>query len=264
VRTDQRWTVTRAAQVGGLIAALVVFGNAKSWWDLVVLQTTAAGSTFGIGAGIALVLAILAGALLLRIDLAKLGLAGGSVRSSLRLGLWIGGPLALGSAVLIVGGSLAARKLGLALQDFTPAAIVPWGPLLWRAVLLIWVDTVIPEELAFRGAVLLALGGSQTSSTQVTAADPSYRTAWLELARVIKQPAVLVSSVAFAAWHIVVVIQDGEHDVVTVLGKLTLIAIGGLVFCGLRLIGGNLLAPVIGHWVFDMVAMIAARFAVAL
>ena len=39
-----------------LAAALVLFGNAKSWWDLVVLGTTAAGSTFGVGTGIALVL----------------------------------------------------------------------------------------------------------------------------------------------------------------------------------------------------------------
>ena len=77
----------RIVRVTALAAALVIFGNAKSWWDLVVLGTTAAGSTFGIGAGIALVLAILVGTLALRTDFGALGLAGGSVRASLHTGL---------------------------------------------------------------------------------------------------------------------------------------------------------------------------------
>jgi membrane protease YdiL (CAAX protease family) len=256
------WPLRRLAQVAGLTAALVIYGNAKSFWDLVVLQSSAAGSTFGVGAGIALVLTILVGALLLQTDLAKLGLSGGSLHASLRLGVLIGGTLALASAVLIVGGSLAARKLGLALQDFTPSAEVPWGPLLWRAILLIWVDTVIPEELAFRGALLLALHEHHPAS--IPSRTGSYRSEWLNVVRVARRPAVLISSLAFAAWHIVVVLQDGEHNLPTVLGKLALIGVGGIVFCGLRLTSGNLLAPVVGHWLFDMVSMIAARFAVAL
>jgi membrane protease YdiL (CAAX protease family) len=252
----------RTARLAALTAALVIYGNAKSWWDLVVLQTTAAGSTFGVGAGVALVLAILVGAVLLRTDLAALGLAGGSVRASLRIGMWIGGTLAVTSAILIVGGSLVARQRGFELQNFTPAAVVPWGPLLWRAVLLIWVDTVIPEELSFRGALMLGLDRNLTACTPGKV--DAFRSAWVEVARASRRPAVLVSSAAFASWHVVAVIQDGEHDVLTVVGKLLLIAIGGIVFCALRISSGNLLAPMVGHWVFDMVAMVAARFAVAI
>jgi membrane protease YdiL (CAAX protease family) len=250
---------TQAFRAAALIAALVIYGNVKSWWDLVVLQTTAAGSTFDIGAGIALVLAILAGALVVRADFARLGLADGSVRSSLRLGMWLGGTAALASGVLILGGSLAARRFGLQIANVTPAATTPWGPLLWRAVLLIWVDTILPEELAFRGAVLPALGERQSTLDALP-----YRRAWVEVARAAIRPAVLVSSLAFAAWHIVVVIQDGAQDFATIVGKLAVIAIGGMFFGGLRVTSRNLLAPIVGHWLFDMVAMIAARLAVAL
>jgi hypothetical protein len=245
-----------------LIGALVLYGNAKSFVDLVVLQNTAAGSTFGIGAGIALVLAILTIAVALRADLAGMGLAGGGVRSSLRLGVWVGGTAALTSGALIVVGALASRALGLRIADFTPAAAVPWGALLWRAVLLIWVDTVLPEELAFRGAVLLALDARPPGTP--ADARTSYPGAWVQVASAVRQPAVLVSSLAFAAWHIVVVIQDGVHDFFTFSTKLAVIAVGGVLFAGLRLSSRNLIAPAVGHWLFDLVAMIAARFAVAL
>jgi membrane protease YdiL (CAAX protease family) len=255
-------TRAQAARAAALIAALVIYGNVKSWWDLVVLQTTAAGSTFGVGAGIALVLAILAGALAANTNFAGLGLAGGSVRSSLRIGVWLGGTAALASGALILGGSLAARRFGLQIADVTPAATTPWGPLLWRAVLLIWVDTVLPEELAFRGALLLALGGQRSTCPSLDGL--SYPRAWLEVARAAIRPAVLVSSLAFAAWHVVVVIQDGAQDIATIVGKLAVIAVGGLFFGGLRVTSRNLLAPVVGHWLFDMVAMVAARLAVAL
>ncbi len=254
-----RPSVVRAA---ALIVVLVVYGNAKSWWDLVVLQSTAAGSTFAIGAGIALVLAILLVTVLRGPDPSRLGLAGGDWRGSLRVGVWIGGTAALVGGALILGGGLAARSLNVQLAEVTPAATAPWGPLLWRALLLLWVDTAVPEELAFRGALLLALGGGRARGLPPNAL--SYRRVWPALWHASLQPAVIVSSVAFAAWHIVVVIQDGTPDVLTVAGKLAIIAVGGLLFGALRLVGGNLLAPIVGHWLFDMAAMITARLAVAL
>lgn len=256
------WTATKTIRVIGLIAALVIYGNAKAWWDLVVLGTTPAGSTFGVGAGIALVLGILTAALATRTDFSALGLAGGSVTSSLRLGVWIGGTAALAGGALILGGSLAARRLGLELTDVTPDATVPWDQLLWRAVLLLWVDTVLPEELGFRGALLLGLEARSTNNATDHLA--SYRQAWAEVGRAARQPAVLVSSIAFAAWHIVVVIQDGRPDPLTIGAKLVAIAIGGLLFGGLRVVGRNLLAPVVGHWLFDLVAMLTARLAIGL
>ena len=225
-----------------------------------VLHTTAAGSTFGVGAGIALVLALLLGGLLFRTNFTTMGLGGGTWQSSLRLGVTIGGTAALAGGVLILGGALLARRLGIELASFTPAANEAWGPLLWRAVLLLWVDTAIPEELAFRGALLLTLDAPSSPNQSC----PSYRQAWLQVCRAGFRPAVLASSVAFAAWHLVVVLQDGETDPVTIASKLLVIAGGGVLFGGLRLASGNLLAPVVGHWLFDLVAMVAARAAVAL
>lgn len=255
---------SRGVRALALALGLVLYGNLKSWWDLGVLHTTAAGSTFGVGAGVALVLAILAGGVLVRTDFAAMGLSGGTWQSSLRLGVWIGGTAALAAAVLIVFGALAVRMGGVQLGDVTPAASVAWGPLLWRAVLLLWVDTVIPEELAFRGALLLTLEGA--AGGRGTSQWSSYGEAWVQVARASLRPAVLLSSVAFAAWHVVVVLQEGSSltDLGTVAGKLLLIAVGGLLFGGLRVTGGNLLAPMVGHWLFDMLAMIAARLAFGL
>ena len=255
-------TATHSARVVALIAALVVFGNAKAWWDLVVLHTTAPGSTFGIGAGIALVLAILLISCVAGVEPASLGLAGGSWRASLRLGLWIGGTSAVTGAALIVGGSLAARSLGLRLVDVTPAASVPWGPLLWRAVLLLWVDTCISGRVGFSGRAAVRAGWSACNqcdgrpavlSTGVgTGRSSSHQARGDRVKYCIRGLACRRRG------------PGRSPDLVTISGKLLVIAIGGLLFGGLRVVGRNLLAPVVGHWLFDMAAMIAARFAAGL
>jgi membrane protease YdiL (CAAX protease family) len=247
------------ARVVGLSAALIVFGNAKSWWDLVVLDTTAAGSLFGVGMGIALVLAILVVTLAVGEDPAALGLGGGDWRCGLRLGVWIGGTVACIGALLILLGSLASSQFGARLVELTPAASVPWDQLLWRAVLLLWVDTVIPEELAFRGALLFTIGCPRPTTCTVAA---PYTRMWLQVGSAALQPAVLLSAVVFAGWHIVVVLQDGTSDLPTVAGKLLVIGVGGVLFGALRLVGGNLLAPIVAHWLFNMLAMLTARLAV--
>ena len=112
------------------------------------MHTTAAGSTFGVGAGVALVLVVLVIATAVRADPVSLGLAGGTWRGGLRLGFGIGGPVALVGGVGIFGSALVGRALGIDVANVTPAATVPWDLLLWRGVLLLWVDTAIPEEVA--------------------------------------------------------------------------------------------------------------------
>jgi membrane protease YdiL (CAAX protease family) len=180
----------------------------------------------------------------------------------LRLGIWVGGTVASASAALVLVGSLVARQFGLQLGDVTPAATVAWDQLLWRAVLLLWVDTAIPEELGFRGALMCALGGLRGA---VLPADAlSVRRVWSTIGAIALQPAVLLSSLAFAAWHVVVVLQDGTPDPLTIAAKLMLIAAGGVLFAALRIISGNLLAPIVGHWLIDMLAMLSARLAVVL
>ena len=129
-------------------------------------------------------------------------------------------------------------------------------------MLLLWVDTVIPEELAFRGALLLTLDGQRLDTSSAPIDRQPYWDAWAQVLRAAVRPAVVVSSLAFAAWHVVVVINDGVPDAATIVSKLLVIAVGGMLFGGLRLVGRNLLAPIVGHWLFDMVAMIAARLAV--
>jgi uncharacterized protein len=221
----------RAVRALILALALVAYGNAKSWYDLVVLHTTAAGSTFGVGAGVLVALVILATAAVLHVDL---GLLGGTWRASVAMGLRLGATIGGTAAALTIIGGL----LGIAIGSVTPAARVPWDQLLWRAALLIWVDTAIPEELAFRGALMAALGAPSRATV-----------AW--------------SSLAFAAWHLVVVQQDGATEWWVYAGKLLVIAFGGLLFGWLRVVSGSVLGPIVAHWLFDFLAMTSARLAAA-
>jgi membrane protease YdiL (CAAX protease family) len=92
----------------------------------------------------------------------------------------------------------------------------------------------------------------------------SYGNAWRHVGAAALQPAVLIASVVFAAWHVVVVLQDGTPDPLTVAAKLLVIGVGGALFAALRIVSGNLLAPIVGHWLIDMLGMLSARLAVDL
>ena len=164
---DHREVASHAAQVAGLIAALVLFGNAKASWDLAVLQTTAAGSTFGIGAGIALVLAILAhlrarhGTTLPRsVWRAAAGarVCAWTVCPESAPGTAYRGTAAFASAALIVAGSLSAWNRGLRWSMSRPGRA--WAGGRCRRERLCSCGLIhVFQRVGVSGAVLLALDG---------------------------------------------------------------------------------------------------------
>ena len=110
----------------------------------------------------------------------------------------------------------------------------------------IFLVTVLPEELAFRG-LLLAAG----------------RRSWSDLR------AVTVSSVLFGLWHISPTLGTMSANrqladrstlgtVGVVLGSVAVTTVAGFAFSWLRLRSHSLIAPIVAHWATNSVALIVA------
>jgi membrane protease YdiL (CAAX protease family) len=167
-----------------------------------------------------------------------LGLGRASGSSGLRWGLAIMGGVAVGIAL----GALLPATRGL-FHDERVAGI-SGAALVYEALLRIPFGTALFEELAFRG-VLLALLLRVTSTVA----------------------AVAVSSALFGLWHILPTISglranelaEGVAATVGAVGGAVMVtAIGGLLFCALRLHTGGLIAPVLAHTATNSFAIVAA------
>ena len=143
---DHREVASHAAQVAGLIRGARLFWQREGLVEPCGAATTAPGSTFGIGAGIALVLAILVIWYLARTDFA-LGLAGGSWRSSLRPGTAYRGTAAFASGADRYRVALSLEPRIALVRCPAPASV--GSALSLRAVVQLWVDTCIPEGWGF-------------------------------------------------------------------------------------------------------------------
>ncbi len=163
-------------------------------------------------------------------------------RADARRGLVVGGALAaLVAAVLAIGVALPETR---GLFEDERAAGVDGGELAYDALVRIPLGTAFFEELAFRG-VLLALLLRVTSTAR----------------------AVATSSALFGLWHILPTlsalhINDFEGgpagEVAAVAGAVVATAIGGLIFCWLRLRTHSLLAPVVVHTATNSFAVLGA------
>ena len=158
--------------------------------------------------------------------------------------LWGGATFALVGAGL---GAAAAFPQTAHLFDDKQVKV----PLSGLLVSLLWtipVGTVIPEELAFRGA-LFGL------------ANTRLRTVW----------AVVVSSALFGCWHIAPTINSSRGNAqlsgfassnlgltLTVAGTVLLTGCAGAVFCWLRIRAKHLLAPMGAHYAVNSLAFLTA------
>lgn len=216
--------------MSAFVAVLILYGNAKSlagtpavpaeWWP-------------GLALGGALVVITLAWARLgPRLSRSELGFAREGALRAGAVGALTALAVSLPALVLLRFPPLLGEPV-----SYAPLRDIPLCALLLRAFLFMPLDTALPEELAFRGVLF----------------------AWL---RRTGGPvrAVLLSSAAFALWHIVIVFATldqtnlGAQPLFYVLGALGAFAAtfaGGVVFALLRAHTGNLVAPIAAHWTFN-------------
>jgi uncharacterized protein len=147
-------------------------------------------------------------------------------------------------AAAVVGAGLATASAVPALRPFLDDARVADADVAYEALVRIPLGTVVLEEVAFRG-VLLAVLARRWST----------------------RGAVLGSSAVFGLWHVVPTLQalrvnepDASAAVLAagVAGGVAVTAVGGVVFCLLRLRSGSVLAPVLAHVATNSFALVAA------
>jgi uncharacterized protein len=179
-----------------------------------------------------------------RLSLAELGFS----RAAAPTGVAVGATVAVVVAAVVVAGAAIPLTRPI-FADERVAALDGGGELAYQALVRIPLGTALLEELAFRGVLL----------------------AFVARARPIAV-AVLVSSLLFGLWHIHPTIgalasndvaQSGLAQAGAVAAAVVVTTVGGLLFCGLRLVSGSLAAPLIVHAVTNGTATVAAYVVLA-
>lgn len=159
-----------------------------------------------------------------------LGLGGRHIRRGFRIGAVAGS--AAGVAMLLAAATPMTRGF---FDDARVPADAPGWERLYQTVIRIPVGTVVFEELAFRGVLLAVL-----------------------CRRLPLSAAVALNSALFGLWHIVPTLStatangiEGLARVGLVTGSVLATAVGGVVFCALRVRGRHILAPAMLHVAFN-------------
>jgi membrane protease YdiL (CAAX protease family) len=213
-----------------LIAVLVAYGNARSFVEpSAIPETPWAALAFGLALTLAVVVLTRAGP---RLTPAELGLVRrGSVRAAM-IGALVGVGASLPALLVLHYPPLLDAPV-----RYAPLADIPTDALLIRALVLMPLDTALPEELAFRGALF---GWIRRDHGAVRA--------------------IIVSSMAFAAWHVVIVVATlrltnaAVHPLTAGIGIFAaFVAVfgGGVMFALLRARTERLAAPLAAHAAFN-------------
>ncbi len=166
-----------------------------------------------------------------------LGLGGRHVRRGFRVGAVAGSGATV--AMLLAAGIPMTRGF---FNDVRVPADAPGWERLYQTVIRIPVGTVVFEELAFRGVLLAVL-----------------------CRRLPLRAAVVVNSALFGLWHIVPTLStatanrvEGLARVGLVAGSVLATAVGGVLFCALRVRSRHLLAPAMLHLALNDVGYLLA------
>ena len=222
MRTTWGWRVAAIATI------LVVFGNAAG---VVAGPNVVTVSWAAIAQSAGTLLIVIVAARWCRLTLAEAGIGRTNLLRSSLIGLGIG----LGLAVVLLLALQVGAQLGTAIS-YQPLRGASISAVLTHALVGLPLQTVIPEELAFRGLLLGLL-----------------------MRKLTPMRATLVTSAIFVAWHVAVQVQTLAVTNFTnpwqIVPAMSLafagLFVGGVVFALLRLRTGNLAAAVMAHWVFD-------------
>lgn len=218
---------------------LVLYGNAASL--LGGGSALPVGSATGAGAGLLLAIVLLAWARVQGLGPGELGLL--PRRALQRFGI---GALA---AVIVVAPALLVLRFPPLIGSpitYAPASTVAQSDLLLRVALFMPLDTIIPEEFAFRGVLLAALRRRYGAA-----------------------PAIVASAVTFTLWHVVIVLATvGQTSLassplwstVATLGAFLVLFAGGVALALLRILTGHLATPIGAHWGFNAGILLGLRW----
>jgi membrane protease YdiL (CAAX protease family) len=187
-------------------------------------------------AGAALVGVSVVAARVIGLDAAALGFRrAGALRGALIGALAAGVIAAVDVFVLRLAPSIIGQPVG-----YSPLERVSADELGRHIALYLPLGAVIPEEVAFRGALLGGL-------------VPRYGV----------RAAVTASAIVFALWHATVAVFTVINTTIPVVliipaiaGALVVLFVGGVIMAGLRLATGTLAASIAAHWVFNAVILI--------
>ena len=199
------------------------------------------GSWPFIAAGAVLVLISLAVSRVLRLDAASLGLRRTGAFRGIAIGV-LGGGLIATAAVGVMRGIVPA-VIGEPVV-YEPLSTVAAGDLTPHILFFLPLGAVIPEEVAFRGALLGGL-----------------------LARNGVRFAVMASALAFSLWHgtvAVFTVANTTMPVVLIIpaiaGALGILFVGGAIMASLRVATGTLMTSIAAHWAFNAVILVGLRY----
>jgi uncharacterized protein len=220
-----------------IAAFLAIYGNAVS---TVMAFPTPLGAGTGLAVSVLLVMVVLIWARSAGMTWTELGFGPGQPVRSALIGL-------LTAAIIVTPALLFMRFPPVvgAPVTYGPAAALTDSAVAQRVLLLMPLDTAIPEEIAFRGVLLGAL-----------------------LRRHSAVSAVLLAAVPFTLWHLVIVGRTlgltnlAEQPLYVLLGFLSaLIAVfvGALIFGWLRITTGHIAASMTAHWGFNASLLVGLR-----
>jgi membrane protease YdiL (CAAX protease family) len=220
-----------------MAAFLVVAGNAATFFDASGLPSA---GLWRLGLSLLISGAVLVWSRAAGLSVAELGLrragAVAGVASGLVLGL-----LAAGAGLLL----LRTPPLVPGPITYQPALDLASEAFLLHLAVFLPLGVALPEELAFRGALLAALAKRMRT--------PS---------------AILVASLAFTLWHVAIVVPTvgatnlaGEPFFASLAfaGAAAVLFAGGIALAVLRLLAGTLAAPFAAHWAFNAAVLIGLR-----
>ncbi|CAN5163564.1 hypothetical protein BH18CHL2_BH18CHL2_02110 [soil metagenome] len=220
-------------------ALLVAYGNGTS---LLFRGDLPGGHWIGLALGSLLLAGSLVWARAVGLRRAELGLCRRRLVTSALVGALLAAVAAAAALVVLRFPPLLGESV-----TYAPARAVEPGPLATHLLVFLPLSVVIPEEIAFRGALLGAL-----------------------LRRIETLRAVTLSACVFALWHVVITITtieltnlnaDRLFAALGAAGALVAVLVGGAAFALLRLRTGNLAASVAAHRGFNAAILVGLRSA---
>jgi membrane protease YdiL (CAAX protease family) len=227
----------RVLPVVALSVFLALYGNAVS--TLLALPPLLGGAT-GVIVGVVLTTIVVVWAWPTGMTWNDIGLGWAGAGRSAAIGL-------LAAAATVLPALLILRFPPLVGEPVTydQALAVSSTDLALRVFVLMPLDTIIPEELAFRGLLLGSL-----------------------LRRYSAAAAVVLAAIPFTVWHVVIVgrtilqtnlTQEPLFTGLGFAGALVAVFIGGIIFGWLRVATGHLAGSLAAHWGFNSGLILGLR-----